>query len=162
MDLTKLNRQYGYKEPNKVIYQENGLWYKDPIIEELTKDDILSYLNEVRRSKPVNLPVDLFHFCSCEQESCNFRGLLFKKQRFCPVCLNLVNVEESDIEYSYESIFQQWQKLKNSLEKIINGDIQTFVKQVEANSIEKEKSLIELMHKEVCGEEPIIDDPIIG
>ena len=123
----------------------------EAVVEEITRHDITTLYKNVLRYKPKNIPIGEFTIKICD--GCNFEGLLHIKQTFCPLCYDLVSsVGNFDPNDSFEVIFQTWQKRKNLIENLLNGNILKFLDDIN----NKTKFIPE--GNSVIGEEVLVDE----
>jgi hypothetical protein len=137
-----------YDYPIHLMESDDGTFYLDaePMIEEITREDIHEIYKNVLKYKPKQFPIGEFIEKGCSQ--CDFQGILHKKQTFCPLCCSVADEMEGDPNFGFEEVFKKWQERKNLIEKLLSGDIVEFV-------TEFNKKLPKPMNKYINGEEII-------
>jgi len=132
----------------------------EPDIEHLHKQDLFSLYKYTVRHKPKQVPIGEFQVKECE--SCNFKGIIHKRQTFCPLCKDILSVIDEDANEEYDEMFQVWQAKKNFIESIVNGKIIEWVNDFNEQRVIDKNEDIEFENM-MMGDEVVVDgtiDPI--
>jgi hypothetical protein len=123
----------------------------EPFVEEITKAEILDLYKHVLTQKPKQFSVGMYKKVSCL--SCSLDFIIYKKQLFCPCCFNLDIIDdEADVNFEFPALFEEWQKRKLYIERIINGDVIEFLDNYNSN-IEPQKE-----EHDYFGDEVTVDE----
>ncbi len=122
--MNNKKEQFYYDSEGYVqIYRdEKGKRYikTEPVVEEISKDDIRVAYRELLRNKPQQVSVGEFQIRFCE--SCAQDFILHKRQVFCPICKRIIDIVSEDANEGFDEMFQVWQADKNFLENILQGN----------------------------------------
>ena len=143
----------------------------EPHIEEITKEDLIWLYKDIKKQKPIQLPIGEFLYRECDNGGCSFIGVVHQRQHFCPLCYHIMSEIEKDINEGFDERFQMWQSQVKLMERIINGNVSKFVMEfnetLKTNKPSLDKTHEELMDSvmedkhqgyDVIGEEIIVDE----
>lgn len=105
----------------EIVKVDNKRYLKtEPVIEEISKEDIRLAYKDILRNKPQQVGMGDFHIRHCYD--CGEDFILYKRQTFCPICKRIIDIVEEDANFDYDTLFQVWQGDKNFLENILQGN----------------------------------------
>lgn len=110
---------------DNILSIEDGQVVTDPVVVEITKEDMVQFWKDMMNDKPKQLPIGEYKVVLCDR--CNFEGIVHLRQHFCPKCYTMTSVVDEDANYNFDNLFQAWQDQKNVLADIINGDLLEWV-----------------------------------
>ena len=121
----------------KLDHENKPYIWHDPVVEEFTKDDFVELWKDIKRKKPIQLPIAMFKIVQCDK--CDFEGVVYIKQGFCPVCKDITHTVEEDANFKFSEMIETWMIEKNYIESIINQDMKKFVFDFNKSCLKKEK-----------------------
>jgi len=133
----------------EIVVKDGKRYIKsEAAIEEISRENYADAYKEVLRNKPKQFSLGEFQIRHCDK--CMQEFVLHKKQTFCPICKDVIEVIKEDANYQFDEFFKKWQEDKNFLENILQGNEKAVL------YIEEEEEPIEEV--EGWGESDIISD----